>query len=178
MVLHRKGRRWFLAALGVAILLVVLSPGMRFRFGNLWGRALNPKVDISRIYIWKTSWQMGLQRPLIGVGPGNFETEYARVKDWPEARVLTHAHNEYLHEWATSGLLGIGAFIWLIFVVARALWRRRGDPGSLAPAALAVWVGMAAAALFQCHYTDEEVLMALVFVAALGLLPAAQRADT
>jgi O-antigen ligase len=177
-VLNRKGRRWVLLALGVAVLAVALSPGMRFRFGNLWARALNPKVDVSRLYIWKTSWEIGLQRPLIGMGPGNFETEYARVKDWPEARVLTHAHNEWMHEWATSGLLGVVAFTWLIFVVARALWRRRGNPGSLAPAAMAAWVGMAGASVFQCHFTDEEVLMALVFVAALGLLPAAQRADT
>jgi O-antigen ligase len=177
-VINRKSRRWAMLALGVTVLVVAISPGMRFRFGNVWARALNPQVDVSRIYIWKTSWEMGLQRPLIGVGPGNFEKEYAGVKDRPEARVLTHAHNEWMHEWATSGLLGFVAFTWLIFVVARALWRRRGESGSLAPAALAAWLGMAAASLFQCHHTDEEVLMALVFVAALGLLPAPQSADT
>jgi O-antigen ligase len=165
------GALWFVGAAAVAL---ALSPGTLIRFNELKGRSLNPAVDISRPYIWKTAWEIGLQRPLVGVGPGNFAEAYEATKDRPAARTLGHAHNEWVHEWATSGALGVLAFSWLVFAFARALWRRRHS-GALP--ALTAWVGLSAGAVFQCHFSDDEVLMAVVFLACLGLRSRPDSAD-
>jgi len=41
--------------------------------------------------------------------------------------------------------------------------------------ALSVWIGLAAGALLQCHFSDDEVLMAAVFLATLGYGPSPNR---
>ncbi len=162
---------WFVAAACVALW---LSPGTLIRFNELKDRSLNPAVDISRPYIWTTAWTMGAQRPLLGVGPGNFETVYETTKPDAWARTMGHAHNEWFQEWATSGLPGVLAFTWLLFVVTRALWQRRRTGGL---PALAAWVGLSASALLQCQFGDDEVLMAALFVACLGLRSEPDAAD-
>jgi O-antigen ligase len=170
-----KRRRMVLVAAGCVVAALTISPGTLIRFNELRGRSLNPDVDISRIYIWKTAWAIGRARPLLGAGPGNFEAAYQAAKDRPDARTMTHAHNEWFNEWATSGLPGVATFTWLLFVVARALWRRRAH-GAL-PAFVA-WVGLAAASLLQCHFSDELVVMLAVFLAAFGLRPGVESAET
>lgn len=175
LVHSRRGMRAALLFVGAAFVALLLSPGTLIRFNELKDRSLNPQVDISRPYIWSTAWKIGAQRPLIGVGPGNFEHIYESTKPDAWARTMGHAHNEWLQEWATSGILGVLSFSWLVFVIARALWRRRHS-GALP--ALAAWVGVSAGALFQCHFGDDEVLMAAVFVACLGLRSREDSADT
>jgi O-antigen ligase len=171
----RKGMRLALAALVVSAVALALSPGTLIRFNELKDRSLNPQIDISRPYIWKTAWEIGARRPLLGAGPGNFQDAYEATKDRPEARTLGHAHNEWMNEWATSGAPGVLAFSWLIFAVGRALWRRR-HTGALP--ALTAWVALAAGAVFQCHFSDETVVMAAVFLAAIGLRSEPETADT
>ena len=177
MASSRRGR-W----LGVAGLLliagaVLVAPGMRYRFLELWPRTLNPDITISRIFIWKAAWAMGADHPLTGVGPGNFRDTYDSYKGRPDAPTMGHAHNEWVNEWATSGLLGVAAFSWVVAAVGLALWRRRHTLSGGARGALAAWVGLAAASMVQCHFSDEEVLMVAVFVAAVGLLPEPPEAD-
>jgi len=170
----RRGMRtaiWFVAA---ALVALVLSPNTLIRFNELKDRSLNPSVDISRPYIWKTAWEMGAQRPLLGVGPGNFQKVYEATKPDAWARTMGHAHNEWFQEWATSGLPGVLSFSWLLFVVARALWKRRRSGGL---PALAAWVGLSASALLQCQFGDDEVVMAALFVACLGLRSEPDPAD-
>lgn len=174
LLVPRKGVRMVLVAMVAAALALTLSPGTVIRFNELTDRTLNPKVDISRPYIWKTAWAIGARRPLIGAGPGNFADAYEATKDRPEARTLGHAHNEWFQEWATSGALGVLAFTWLVFAVSRALWRRRHS-GALP--ALGAWIGLAAGSLLQCHFSDDEVLMAAVILAAVGLRSEPESAD-
>jgi O-antigen ligase len=164
-------RRAALLLLGVAIVGVTFSPGMHYRFNNLFARALNPDVTISRLYIWDTALSMGASRPIIGVGPGNFRDSYAKFGRVANTRIFGHAHNEWMQEWATSGLLGVVSFTMLIVLISRALWRRHRHGSSLAWPALVAWAGLASASIVQCHFRDEEVLMQIVFVVALGLLP-------
>jgi O-antigen ligase len=173
----RRGRRVALAMLGVTVLAVLLSPGLHLRMRNLQIRTLNPDVVVSRIFIWKTAWAIGADRPLLGAGPGNFRQAYGVHMSRPDAPTMGHAHNEWLNEWATSGISGVIAYSALLVVVLLALWKRRHGASGAAAAALVAWTGLACAALFQCHFTDEEVLMAAVFIAAVGLLPDPEAAD-
>jgi O-antigen ligase len=67
----------------------------------------------------QAAWHMVQERPLLGVGPGNFSIAYERlvysgqsptwIKPWYDSR--GHAHNYYLHITAESGLIGASAYL-------------------------------------------------------------------
>ncbi len=164
-------RRVSLAMLGLMIMGVALSPGLQYRFNRIPTLELDPDQTNSRLYIWNTSISMGASRPLIGVGPGNFRDSYVRFCRIPPKFILGHAHNEWIHEWATSGILGVLSFSALLALMSRALWKRHRQGSTHAWPALVAWVGLAAASLVQCHFRDEEVLMLILFVVAFGLMP-------
>ena len=85
-----------------------------------------------RLKLWRSTWWMIRDHPLLGVGPGNFldayRTRYVLPTAWEEFE-LEHAHNILLDHWARLGLLGLmaGAGIQIAFWRA-ALRRERRDP--------------------------------------------------
>ncbi|WP_245669002.1 O-antigen ligase family protein [Chloroflexus islandicus] len=77
---------------------------------------------VERMAHLQAAWNMIQERPLFGVGPGNFSIAYERlvysgqtptwIKPWYDSR--GHAHNYYLHIAAESGLIGALAYlVWL-----------------------------------------------------------------
>jgi O-antigen ligase len=73
----------------------------------------------------------------------------------PPNALLDYAHNIYLDVLASSGLLGLGAFAWLLFSLLRALWRRLATPD---PLQSSVVVGACAAlAAFLVHGLFDSV---------------------
>lgn len=77
---------------------------------------------VERMAHLQAAWHMIQERPLFGVGPGNFSIAYERlvysgqtptwIKPWYDSR--GHAHNYYLHIAAESGLIGaLAYFVWL-----------------------------------------------------------------
>ncbi len=80
-----------------------------------------------RYFIWRVAWAMVVDQPVVGVGYGAFAAHFPRYRDglrsdpWYSSLIETqqyentrYAHNEYLHLWAESGVLGLLAFIWLV----------------------------------------------------------------
>jgi O-antigen ligase len=173
----RRARRVALLVAALGAVAVGLSPGMRARFAAELSRPLNPELTGSRVFIWKTALAVGASRPLLGVGPGNFGDAYEVHKSRADALHFNHAHSDWLHEWATSGIAGFISFVFVVAVVTRALWRRRREPTGVSLGALAAWVGLAAAAVVQCHFLDDEVLMITLFIVSLGLLPRAEATE-
>ncbi len=74
-----------------------------------------------RLRLWRLSWRMGIEHPLMGVGAGN-----VRVMMLGYGEMLP-AHNEFLEHFAELGILGV--LIYLGFLVA-VYWqlRRVADP--------------------------------------------------
>ena len=79
-----------------------------------------------RLLIWTGAWQMGLENPLLGKGFGQFELFYPfyqgrAILNFPAVRNLrTHAnnaHNEIMEQWAQTGILGLGAWLWFLAVL-------------------------------------------------------------
>ncbi|MDX6768473.1 MAG: tetratricopeptide repeat protein [Elusimicrobiota bacterium] len=102
-----------------------------------------------RFLIWTCAWLMGSDTPLLGKGGGLFELFYPFYQGhllhldpfWQQLR--THAnnsHNELLETYAQTGVLGLGAFLWLWASFFACAWKwsreRRGDD--------VVWLGLAA----------------------------------
>lgn len=72
-----------------------------------------------RIAIFRNSFRMFAEHPVIGVGVNTFMKNYSRYKESPEYRgVVTsehvYAHNNFLHMAGETGILGLGAFLWFL----------------------------------------------------------------
>jgi O-antigen ligase/tetratricopeptide (TPR) repeat protein len=83
-----------------------------------------------RLYIWRSALQMMRDKPIIGSGLDTFQITFPKYRlaeywrlEWngtPEK-----AHNFFLQIGATTGLLGLGAWLWLLAVFFAILWSQQ-----------------------------------------------------
>ena len=72
-----------------------------------------------RQYIWSGSWQLFLERPMLGHGPDTLKLVYGKVRipaSWryePHA-TPTKAHNQILNILVSQGLLGFAALVLIV----------------------------------------------------------------
>jgi O-antigen ligase len=91
-----------------------------------------------RLYAWRDTIPMILERPLLGHGPDNFRepfgshvSEELRAVSTPPGgtfQPLDKAHNDVLQVAATTGLLGLAAYLWILVAYFRGAYRRGGWP--------------------------------------------------
>lgn len=87
-----------------------------------------PKSLIYRLQYWTGSWNVLLERPIFGTGPGNFRSLYLKHKLPASSEEIADPHNFVLDLWANGGLLALFGFAaFSCFVVHRA-WKRRDQP--------------------------------------------------
>ena len=101
---RRAGRRILLAAcllLGVAVLLGVYLGGE-----PLTNRFRASPVDVSRLEIWRNTWQAFKQAPVFGTGPGTFSSVYGFYSSGVEDQGIAQAHNDWLELLLTFGIMG------------------------------------------------------------------------
>jgi O-antigen ligase len=86
---------------------------------------------VHRLAHWQAAWAMFQANPLVGVGPGNFDTAYElfHLQRWPQS--LGHAHNYYLNTLAELGIIGFAALMAFLVTVFRRIlqaiqWSRSG----------------------------------------------------
>ena len=71
--------------------------------------------NADRIWCWKSAKQMIADRPVTGVGPGQFYTVY--IRDYrlaQETQGLPHAHNNFIHITVEGGLIGLCGFLYFV----------------------------------------------------------------
>jgi len=75
-----------------------------------------------RIVMWRNSWRMIIDHPLFGVGTGGFQSGYAPyvqgVDGW-RGFLTDDPHNQYLKLLGETGILGLGTFLFLLYVAFR-----------------------------------------------------------
>ena len=79
--------------------------------------------DTSRAMIWKDTWAMIRDNPLMGVGLGAFEVAYPIYSHTDGLAVVDYSHNDYLQILADGGILGGMVALWFLLLVFRALAR-------------------------------------------------------
>ena len=101
-------------ALGGFGILTLFIPSVFHRVMDITSVAQNE----SRIKLWKTALMMIKEHPILGVGNGNFVTQYDTyiVKYRLDYNSYTHypAHNSYLKVQSELGLIGIISFLGVI----------------------------------------------------------------
>jgi hypothetical protein len=169
----KGGRVFFSAGLTVVLLglfLLSAGTGVRERARSLFDLSEN----LGRSRIWQANIDMIRDRPLLGWGYGNYrkfrEPYYQR---YPEADTTAHAHNSFLQIWVDTGLLGLGAFVYLFAVILKTSWTvyqyLSTEPGkSLALGGVLGVVGFLLGGMTQYNFGDAEVV--IVLWATIGVL--------
>lgn len=138
---------------GLAGLLII---GGVVQFGDerietgLEGKA---RVAQENVYVrfaaWNAAARFAADNPIIGVGPGNFRTEYNDFSDVPPGTsTVKVVHNSILDVAAELGVLAMLAFIaYLVLVFQRltvAVRKNRGPPGFAVAARTSLVIGIVA----------------------------------
>ncbi len=125
----------------------------------------------SRLAVWDAAWRMGLDNPVLGVGPDNFLTHYRAYMPpdaWREPN-LSHPHNLILDAWLSTGLAGLAALA-VVLVVFWTTWaavrRRRGAPDPLAYGLAGAMTAALAHGLVDHAYFLPELAAAFWLLAA------------
>jgi O-antigen ligase len=173
-------RRIGLSALGLAALVSVLFvPAISSRLS----KSFAGKKDWGRLAIWHAALDLAAERPLTGIGYGNFQRDAVphverRANEMGAKRfmgVYAWAHSNPLTFLAETGGLGLLAFCWIFvayyLAARRTLLRVRDDPllrgflrGSMAAVAGFLLVG-----LFHDTFFDGEVIFSLWFTLGASL---------
>lgn len=149
------------------------------------------RTGTGRTDIWRVGWRMVQDKPLIGVGSGNFDDTTVLylvqpgviqrdefILDTPKV-----AHNIYLHVLAELGSIGFALFLTVIgmclgsaLAAARIFQRRQNLDGEVLARALALaLIGLLAADFFSSQLYSKQLWLLLAVGPAL--LAVAQRGD-
>lgn len=175
--LASRGRRWLLAAAGIAIVLAGLMAVRMAMTDSDRLRAMLAGQD-GRLPIWQVTTAMIGERPVLGLGSRkSFELAwnetYERVAPGPPNEFAAtsgcpHAHNWLLAVAAEHGLPAAVLHLALVLTVLVLLWRRRHEAPEAFQAGCGIAVAAVVCAIFEPLPTQAAPGMG--FHAALGFV--------
>jgi putative inorganic carbon (HCO3(-)) transporter len=124
----------------------------------------------SRVSLIATAFDIIGDDPLLGVGANNYTAALERRMSLFGNQWLFTVHNQYLIVWAETGLVGLAAFLWLLFATLHHGWQRwKCADGLLSPLALGFTAGLAGQMVHMNVdvFTSRPQVQLLVTVAAL-----------
>jgi hypothetical protein len=122
-----------------------------------------------RIGYMKAGLKLIPQHPLLGVGMD------AHKQHWHEwgfpGAYITHTHSTPIQIAMERGLPALGCYVWLMIVLGQWLWRDfKQEQNPFAFGALAALLGFSLSSLVNYNFGDSEVVLLLLFLAALAVL--------
>ena len=85
--------------------------------GQTMASVLTPQGDKDRLTLWGHTWEMIQDRPLVGVGIGNWQFVYPLYdagQTIDTSALPRRPHNDYLWIWSELGLPGILVHVWIL----------------------------------------------------------------
>lgn len=168
--ISRRTGLWLLVGgVGVAVFLVFTNARLRSIFTDSSALRYPGFGDVQRLGMLQGGVLLAQQRPWVGHGPGMVPFVYPEVRGQVVGGVETsyQLHNAYVHQWATTGVLGLAAGLILAAALvagARGWLRQKSGPARTfalgSAASLAGYAVMAA--------TDYQ-LYVIALVAALSV---------
>ncbi|MEO5927735.1 MAG: O-antigen ligase family protein [Patescibacteria group bacterium] len=119
LVLKKETRRYAITAAVIGSIVVLAVPQLRsiaeeqFLFKKWSGKV--------RLVMWGETKTMLADRPLFGAGLGNYPTAIVPYHKATWMEIFQYPHNILLNLWSETGLLGLVAFGWILFI-----WWREG----------------------------------------------------
>jgi O-antigen ligase len=154
-------------------ILVLANPGLRERAMSI-GAVKSDESIKERFKLWRIALEMIQNRPLLGVGSGNFQAEMERYREPNGPSSHSHAHNTLIEVTAENGLIGLSAYIYIWFVFFREMIRGL-KPGigsftrGVSVGVIGGLVGFHVAGLFEYNLGDSEVNAMMWFMVGIGL---------
>ncbi|MEK6772751.1 MAG: O-antigen ligase family protein [Bdellovibrionota bacterium] len=119
---RRKFGVIFLASSG-GLFVLLFSLWFKFQERVLFAFNAANNYDSERIWLWTANWKIFLDHPVFGIGYGMYKwrlREYFDLIGAPIEQFQSHAHNQYLHFLAGTGILGLLCFL---FFAGFNLWQ-------------------------------------------------------
>ncbi len=117
-----RRQHWRVYAGYTALLACILCAGFYFLAAgrpDKIGKMFGPSA-VYRVTIWKNSFDMVLDRPVTGFGPGSFKLQYPRYtysrefdRAFDKTKQIRRAHNDYVQMTVELGLPGMLLFVFL-----------------------------------------------------------------
>jgi len=129
---------------------------------------------MTRLLMWRDTVPVILERPLLGHGPDNFAEPFKRHEGedlrafFPNGEIIDKAHNEFFQVAATTGLLGLAAYLWVFVSYFRHAYRSGGWP-------LLALSGGVLAYILQLQTAFTTIATGVTFWAILGVSVAIMR---
>lgn len=165
-----KRRREVAAILIAAALVAMVVTPLQSRFSTL----LSPRSDLSisdRVMVIESSLKLALAHPLLGVGYGRDRLREGLKENQLEMRRIAHTHNIYVELVATTGIFGLGAFLWLIVGAFYRAWRQASSGAienrQVQLGIAAAWIAFAVTGLGDAPFYHHETR--IFFFTLLGL---------
>ena len=118
MVVTPRVRRYGVVALVVSM---VLGVAVFHRTGHLRQvMSISEIGKVDRVMMWQAALGMIRDRPLLGHGLGTFMSNYLAYWVGGE-RAPRYAHNCYLQVAAETGIVGLAAFLWVLWAIGMAI---------------------------------------------------------
>jgi O-antigen ligase len=182
---RRSARPFLVSVIALSLAVAVVSGVGARRSLTRHAESITDTASVSnleRLNRWIAALNMAENRPWMGVGYGAYPVEYPRYRRklivTEESTRNMGAHSEPLRLLSETGVIGLGAALWLLLAAARVGLRtvRDGDPGSrlLALGILAGLGTYAVHGLFNSYLAADKV--AVPFWTGLGVLAALGRA--
>ncbi len=108
----------------VLIIIPIFLPDVYInRFKSIFNISTD-RSNLTRLSLWKGSLFMLKDNVLNGVGFGKFQTAFEQGYNKDEINTTVHAHNNILQFAAETGLIGLSAFLWLMFSILKLLYQK------------------------------------------------------
>ena len=131
----------------------------------------------SRMMVWGGVIEMIGDYPLLGTGPGTFETIFTQYQP-PGLRCrFTMAHNDYLHFISEAGLPLIAVIIWMIIALYRKGFKKMQNPSRLVRGiTVGAMTGITAILIhsisdFNLHIPANAILFTILAAIVVAPLP-------
>lgn len=168
-LLSRVYRKYVAIIAGLVIVVGLSQIGTdKFRrLGDFTGRS---SAHV-RVQIWQASWRIIREHPLIGVGPGNFESAYREAIPHivfpPLEWLVALPHNFALATASQTGVIGSILFLWLFVAFFRVAWKNQTFRGPLVAAMVALLVH----GLVDTPYFKNDLALLFFALVVLTLIP-------
>lgn len=130
--------------------------------------------SLVRTQIWRTSWQMIVEHPIVGIGPNAYEPVYRatipKLYFPPLEWLVSQPHQLYLALWLETGLLGLLTFLAFIWFWLQHCWRRIRAGDTVATIAVAAMTTILVHGLVDTPLFKNDLMMLFVLVALMPFI--------
>lgn len=114
----------------------------------------------ARVAMWQTAWSIFKEHPVVGVGPGRFQSEIVRriqAGEIPNTEIYNQPHSDIMHALSSGGILKFLSYLGILGAPFVFFYRRYREAGDSAEGRLMPIMGMqVVAAYFLTGLTNSN----------------------